>query len=420
MAYFSVEIMHESTNIQKGKHFQFLKTVLWLGLTAFGGPQMHLPLFKKRLIERKPFITHDDLIEITAFCNLLPGPTTTQTITTIGLKLGGPRLAIFTVLFWALPGASLLLILALSPKFLSAHQLQYIPATVVGFMVYGFLSMSQWMEKTPLNWGILIFSGILGFAIHSPLIFPIGVVLAAILSARFSKRHGPKTILPRSQIKWKNLTVFFIIFTIVGAGGLLLSKYKTQSKWLQPVVYFENTYRMGALSFGGGNVLAAMTMEQYVHHKKRLTLDELNTGIGAIQASPGPNFNLAVYTNAIAMRNAGYEEPGQILGGIIGLIAVFLPGILLVLFAYPIWTILQNYSALQRSIPGIFAVSVGFILSASLILGEQLILNIQNLQSVKISTHLFVLLGTVLMLFSNKISTPLVVLFSILIGWLLP
>lgn len=412
--------MHESTNIQKGKQFQFLKTVLWLGLTAFGGPQMHLPHFKKRLIERKRFITQEDLIEITAFCNLLPGPTTTQTITTVGLKLGGPKLAILTVLFWALPGATLMLLLALSPKFLSAHQLQYISATVVGFMVYGFLSMSQWMEKTPLNWGILIVSGILGFAIHTPLIFPIGVVLAALISAKFGQHTGPKTILPKSQIKWRNLTVFFIIFTVVGVGGLLLSKYKTQSKWLQPVVYFENTYRMGALSFGGGNVLAAMTMEQYVHHKKRLTLDELNTGIGAIQATPGPNFNLAVYTNAVAMRNAGYQESGQILGGFIGLIAVFLPGILLVLFAYPIWSILQNYSGLQRSIPGIFAVSVGFILAASLILCEQLLIGIQHLPSSKISTHLFVLTSTVVMLYSKKISTPLVVLFSILVGWLMP
>lgn len=381
---------------------------------------MHLPHFKKRLIERKRFITQEDLIEITAFCNLLPGPTTTQTITTVGLKLGGPRLAILTVLFWALPGAALMLLLALSPKFLSAHQLQYISATVVGFMVYGLLSMSQWMEKTPLNWSILIVSGILGFAIHTPLIFPIGVVLAALISSKFGKHSGPKTILPKSEIKWRNLTVLFIIFTVVGAGGLFLSKYKTQSKWLQPIVYFENTYRMGALSFGGGNVLAAMTMEQYVHHKKRMTLDELNTGIGAIQAAPGPNFNLAVYTNAVAMRNAGYHESGQILGGFIGLIAVFLPGILLVLFAYPIWSILQNYSGLQRSIPGIFAVSVGFILAASLILCEQLLINIQNLPSSKISTHLFVLISTVVMLYSKKISTPLVVLFSILVGWLLP
>ncbi len=412
--------MHGSTNIQKGRQFQFLKTVLWLGLTAFGGPQMHLPYFKKRLIDRKRFINQEDLVEINAFCNLLPGPTTTQTITTIGLKLGGPKLAILTVLFWALPGAAIMLILALSPTFLSAHQLQYISATVVGFMVYGFLSMSQWMDKTPLNWGILLISGLLGYSIHTPLIFPLGVIFAALISAKFGKHLGPKTKLPSSQIKWRNLTVFFLIFIIVGAGGLLLSKYKTTSKWLQPVVYFENTYRMGALSFGGGNVLAAMTMEQYVHHKKRMTLDELNTGIGAIQATPGPNFNLAVYTNAVAMRNSNYTQSGQIMGGVIGLVAVFLPGILLVLFAYPIWTTLQNYSALQRSIPGIFAVSVGFILAASLILGEQLLIQIQNLSYSKISTHLFVLTATVIMLYTKKISTPLVVLFSILIGWLMP
>ena len=208
---------------------------------------------------------------------------------------------------------------------------------------------------------------------------------------------------------------------MVGLTGLFLTKYKTESKLLKPLILFENTYRMGALSFGGGNVLAAMTVEQYVHHKKRMSLDELNTGIGLVQATPGPNFNLAVYTNTIAMKNNGSNIGGQLLGSLIGLIAVFMPGTLLVLFAFPIWERLKNSVYLQRSISGIFAMSVGFILTAALIINQNFI---NNLYKVQDSTHfgiqIFVCVATVGMLLSKKVPTPFIVIFAIILGWLIP
>ncbi len=413
--------MNRNANIQKAKHFRFLRSVFWLGCSAFGGPQMHLPYFQKRLVNKKKYITQEELIEINAFCSILPGPSTTQTITAIGLKLGGPILAFFTLLAWAIPGALIVTLFALSPNFLQSQQLQNIEACVAGFLIYAVYSMFQWMKPTKLNIAIFILGGIGGFVFRSPWIFPIGVIISAAISAWLVTENKPIKRKASLPIKWRNLTIFITIFAVVGLTGLFLTKYKTESKLLKPLILFENTYRMGALSFGGGNVLAAMTVEQYVHHKKRMSLDELNTGIGLVQALPGPNFNLAVYTNTIAMKNNGAGIAGQLLGSLIGLIAVFMPGTLLVLFAFPIWERLKNSVYLQRSISGIFAMSVGFILTAALIINQNFINNINKVQD---STHfgiqIFVCFATVGMLLSKKIPTPFIVIFAIILGWIIP
>lgn len=86
-----------STKITKARHIKFLRSVFWLGLTAFGGPQMHIPQFKRRLVDKHKFFDQDTLKDVNAFCSLLPGPSTTQTITVLGLKMGGPMLALMSL-----------------------------------------------------------------------------------------------------------------------------------------------------------------------------------------------------------------------------------------------------------------------------------------------------------------------------------
>ena len=96
-----------TTKIAKARQIKFLRSVFWLGLTAFGGPQMHIPQFKRRLVDKHRFFTVDTLTEVNAFCSLLPGPSTTQTITILGWKQGGPLMAFLSLLAWALPGRQL-------------------------------------------------------------------------------------------------------------------------------------------------------------------------------------------------------------------------------------------------------------------------------------------------------------------------
>ena len=413
------------SKIRTGKQIKFLRAAFWLGLTAFGGPQLHLPQFKKRLVDKHRFISAQDLTEINAFCSLLPGPSTTQTITAIGLKLGGPLLAILTLLFWALPGAVLMSILALSPKFLAAKHLHFMQPMVAGFLVYAVISMAPWIKRSVTNYSIFLLCGIAGFLINTPIIFPLGVLFAGVLSANFNKYELPELKLsPRKPIIWRNLLAIGAIFLFIGGTGLLLSFNQEYLNIAHPVILLENSYRIGTLSFGGGNAMAAMSYEQYVVYQHRLSAEEFNTGLGLIQALPGPNFNLAVYLNALSMKHYDYGFWGQLGGCFIGLIAIFLPGTLMLFFAFPIWDMLHHFKKIRLALDGIFAASVGFILSAALMLNSLFVKDRLSTLLIQPELHHWLDLGifgiTLLMLLSKKIPTPFIVLFSILVGWLLP
>ncbi|NBX88311.1 MAG: chromate transporter, partial [Bacteroidetes bacterium] len=167
-----------TTKIAKARQIKFLRSVFWLGLTAFGGPQMHIPQFKKRLVDKHRFFTLDTLTEVNAFCSILPGPSTTQTITILGWKQGGPLMAFLSLLAWALPGATLMTIIALSPKFLGDNHLMFMQPMVAAFLAFSIITMVQWIKKSTLNYGIFLGIGIIGFILDSPLLFPIGVLIA--------------------------------------------------------------------------------------------------------------------------------------------------------------------------------------------------------------------------------------------------
>src|SRR4026208_2123055 len=85
------------------RHIPFLKAVFVHSITAFGGPQGHLGMMMKTFVEKRRDVTKEELMEYISFCQLLPGASSTQTLTLIGYKRGGIKLAVFTLLIWILP-----------------------------------------------------------------------------------------------------------------------------------------------------------------------------------------------------------------------------------------------------------------------------------------------------------------------------
>jgi chromate transporter len=381
---------------------------------------MHIPQFKRRLVDRHRFFTLDTLTEVNAFCSILPGPSTTQTITILGWKQGGPMMAFLSLLAWALPGASIMTIIALSPTFLGANHLLFMQPMVAAFLAFSVFTMVKWIKKSTLNYSIFVGIGMIGFLLNSPIVFPLGVLIAGLISAKFNRYELPE--LPKKEpepIVWKNLTAIGIIFIIVGGIGFILGRNEEFLQLSHPIVLFENTYRIGALSFGGGTTLAAMSHEQYVVYHHRLTPAEFNNGLGLLQAMPGPNFNFMVYVNAMAMKFYGYNVFYQFLGCLIGLIAVFLPGTLLVFFAYPIWDRLQSNRNLRFALDGIFAAAVGFILTAALVINSFFWHHL-NLKYTNSLLEISAFTATLLLLSVKKIPTPFIVILMLLAGWLLP
>ena len=90
------------------RHVPFLKAVFLHSITAFGGPQAHIGMMLKTFVNRRPYVTEQELMEYNAFCQLLPGASSTQTLTLIGYKRGGIPLAVLTLIIWILPASILM------------------------------------------------------------------------------------------------------------------------------------------------------------------------------------------------------------------------------------------------------------------------------------------------------------------------
>ncbi|MCE2756488.1 MAG: chromate transporter [Chitinophagaceae bacterium] len=85
------------------RHIPFLRAVFFHSISAFGGPQGHFGMMMKTFVEKRKDVTSTELMDINAFCQLMPGATSTQTLTLIGYKRGGIPLAVLTLLIWMLP-----------------------------------------------------------------------------------------------------------------------------------------------------------------------------------------------------------------------------------------------------------------------------------------------------------------------------
>lgn len=353
----------------KVKRLIFLKDVLLLSISAFGGPQMHMALFIRRMVNKKKYLTEAELMELYSLCQMLPGPTSTQTITSMGYKFGGARLAFFTLLVWLLPATTIMAAFSFFYAHLSQHTLgffRFIQPLAVAFIIASAAQMVKIIAKTRLAiWlVILAFTGaaLLRHPIENyfktPWIFPIILVLGGFISYHYHKDIEPNTVKPKVKISWTYFIIFLSIFFLAAGLGKLTSS--------RPIILFENTYRFGSLVFGGGNVLIPMMFEQYVKYRNFLTAEEFITGIGLVQAVPGPVFSFSTFTTGLAMQDFGAHW--QLMGCLIGTVGIFLPGMLFIFFIYPVWNQIKQYNIIRRSLDGVIAASTGLVVAAAYLL----------------------------------------------------
>jgi chromate transporter len=408
------------------RHIKFLKIVFFYSLTAFGGPQGHLGMMLKIFVEKFKFISEDELMDYNSFCQLLPGPGSTQTLTLIGYKRGGILLAIITLIIWIIPACvimgALSFMLTLQPaKNYSQNLFKFLEPMAIGFLIFATVRLFGISAKNTITRIIVFISLIVTFIFFkTPWVFPVLIVCAGIATSFSSKRIPEKEVIKPRQIKWTNIWLFAIIFIIAG----IVSETARKQEWGNRKAYnlFENFYRFGSLVFGGGDVLLPMMIDQYVERPNKsvvddefrisINKDDLLTGYGFVRAIPGPVFSVATFTGGIAMKQKG---PGdQLLGCIIGTIAIFLPSTLLLLFFFPVWQYIKKYVAVFRALEGINAVVVGVMAAAACYLLKanfSLSFDITTIISASI------ILGTFSLLRFTKTPAPVIVLLCVILGW---
>ncbi len=409
------------------RHLEFLKLVFIHGLTAFGGPQAHLAMMMKTFVKQRPYITEQELMEYTAFCQLLPGASSTQTLTLIGFKRGGPVLAILTLLVWILPACTIMCALSFFVEYIegsSRHTdiFKFIVPMAAGFLIFACISSLPYSVKNLITGVIAVITAIATFLFFGkPYIVPILIIASGIVT-NLSRKRIPQTDTKPGKIRWWNIWLFAIIFIIAG----VLSETARKNDWTyrKPINLFEHTYRMGSLVFGGGNVLMPIMYEQFsvrpeaVKNKNpnviQIGKKEMLTGIGIVRAVPGPVFSIASYSGGLALKDMGPSM--QILGGVIGMIGIFLPSALLVLFFFPIWNMLKKYAVIYRSLEGINAAVLGIMIGSTFyILKDVILFDGSTLGFWNIA----IILGSAFALIFTRIPPPILVAVSIALGYFL-
>ena len=388
-------------SIRRVRNIIFLRDVSVLSLTAFGGPQGHFGMFLDLLVTKRGYLKEEDLIELYALCQVLPGPTSTQTITALGFKIGGPNLAYLTLLVWMLPAISIMTTLAIlvttaQEMDISLDFLRFIQPIAVGIVAYSSYKIAIKVVNTKVGVGLTILSAFASFAFKSPYAFPALIIFGG-LATTWKYKHQPVEEKERIKIKWANLILWVsVLIAAAILGGV--TQY-------QPILIFENFYRNGSLIFGGGQVLVPLLYTEFVEFKKYLTSEEFISGYGFVQAIPGPVFSFSAYVGALSSRELGVG--GQILGASMASLGIFLPGTFLIFFVIRFWEQLKKYRIVKASLEGITAVSAGMVIAAAFLL---------FLPMEQKPINFILMFGTVGMMHFTKIPTPLIILAGLIFG----
>ncbi|MCE7995914.1 MAG: chromate efflux transporter [Roseivirga sp.] len=390
--------------IKKIRYYIFLRDVLLLAVSAFGGPQAHFAMLIKIMVKKRGYLTEEELIELNALCQVLPGPTSTQTITAIGFRIGGANLAYLTLLVWILPAVTIMTLAGIlinnyQAKNFSLEFTRFIQPMAVGFVSYGAYIITSKVIKSKTAMGLMMLSAIVTYFITKPIALPLVFIFAGCITAFKYKKHAPEEK-QKIKIKWGNFTLWGLVLVAAALLGAF-----TQDRI---VLLFENFYRNGSLIFGGGQVLIPFLNTEFVEFKGYLSSEEFLSGFGMVQAVPGPVFSFSSFIGSLSVRDMGLGA--QILGGFVSAIGIFLPGTFLIFFVIRFWEDLKRYRVVRASLEGVNAASAGMVVASAFVLFQPIENNVLNVS---------VVIGTFLLLTYTKIPAPFIILAGLLAGFLI-
>jgi chromate transporter len=359
-----------TANERNGSAAEVGAAFLKLGLTSFGGPIAHLGYFRREFVERRGWIDEERFGQLLGLCQFLPGPASSQLGFSLGLLRAGWPGALAAFVGFTLPSALLMFAFAVSNEFLSGalagsavHGLKLVAVAVVA---QGLLGMARTLTPDPprammaaVSAGLIVVSGsawmqlvaVAGGAVLGPWLCRQRLGSDRLGSpTTFSEPPAAAFTLPYGR---RLGSVLLLSFGTLLALALLVAP--TTSPTGQVAGAF---FRAGALVFGGGHVVLPL-LEHSVVDPGWIDNGTFLAGYGAAQALPGPMFTFAAF-----LGERLHYGPGGISGAIVGLLAIFLPGFLIVAGVLPYWQTLSAQDTTARSLAGVNAAVVGLLAAA--------------------------------------------------------
>ncbi|MGQ7270681.1 chromate efflux transporter [Marinobacter sp. DSM 11874] len=332
---------------------------LGLGLTSFGGPAAHLGYFRNEFVARRRWLSEQDYADLVALCQFLPGPASSQVGFALGLQRGGGWGAAAAWTAFTLPSAIILVAFALSASLLDGPVSQGIihglKVAAVAVVAHAVLGMARTLCPDQQSAGIALAAVLLvvfiGGTAGQISAITLGALAGLALCQSSDDGAAGHAGLSVSAATGRLTTVLYVLLL----AGLPLLVWLTPSTLLEMLDGF---YRTGALVFGGGHVMLPL-LEAEVVQTGWVTADEFLAGYGAAQAIPGPLFTFAAYLGAVM----GPSAP--IIWALLAMLAIFLPGMLILLAVLPHWNNFRRWHRAQALMRGANAAVVG-ILGAAL------------------------------------------------------
>ena len=354
-------IVVSTANERKGSAGEVGAAFLKLGLTSFGGPIAHLGYFRREFVERRRWIDEEHFGQLLGLCQFLPGPASSQLGFSLGLLRAGWPGALAAFVGFTLPSALLMFAFAVSNELLSGalggsavHGLKLVAVAVVAQGVLGMartltpdpprammaavsaglvvVSGSAWMQLVVVAGGALLGPWLCRQRLDSP------VTPATTFTLPYGRRLGAVLLLSFALL----LTLALFIAPTTSPTGQVAGAF----------------FRAGALVFGGGHVVLPL-LEHSVVDPGWIDNGTFLAGYGAAQALPGPMFTFAAF-----LGERLHYGPGGISGAIVALLAIFLPGFLIVAGVLPYWQTLSTKDTTARSLAGVNAAVVGLLAAA--------------------------------------------------------
>lgn len=337
---------------------EVFRAFLYLGLTSFGGPVAHLGYFRREFVDKRRWLDEAAYADIVALCQFLPGPASSQVGISLGLMRAGYPGALAAWVGFTMPSALLMIAFAYGASTLRdaagsawLHGLQIVAVAVVAQAVIGMARvLCPDLPRAALAVGAAVLMFVLPTAIGQIAVITLGGLIGWALLPP-GKRLGDTLAFRVSRSM--SLGALILFFALLAALPV--------ASWLsgsQIIALIDSFYRAGALVFGGGHVVLPL-LQASVVPQGWVSNDDFLAGYGAAQAVPGPLFTFSAYLGTVMAL-----PPNGWVGGLICLVAIFLPSALLVIGALPLWNELRQAVWAQSALAGINAAVVGLLLAA--------------------------------------------------------
>jgi chromate transporter len=333
-----------------------LLVFLRLGLTCFGGPIAHIGYFRDEFVVRRRWLDEQAYADLVALCQFLPGPASSQVGFSIGLMRAGALGGLAAWTGFTLPSAIALVLFAYGASALSGpvgagllHGLKLVAVAIVAQAVWG---MARGLAPDRERASIAVIATLIILFSTSSLAQIAAIVLGGV-AGLWLCRAAPPTSAGHFSVplsRGAGLVALAAFFLLLAALPVLRAVAPSE-----PAALTEAFYRSGALVFGGGHVVLPLLREAFVT-PGWVSDDVFLAGYGAAQSVPGPLFTFAAYLGTVVS-----VSPHGVTGAVLGLVAIFVPGILILVGTLPFWEAFRKRTDAQAIMRGVNAAVVGLL-----------------------------------------------------------